>query len=72
MKETTDGQRVEVQIYGNYEWYPGTVFKDHETWINLDLRTHGIGHVVDETNVREWRPVTETTYEQPNTNHAYN
>lgn len=55
-REIQDGQRVEVRLHGDEEWYPGTVIKARKQWVQLDPERYPDGEfVTDEGQIAEWR-----------------
>lgn len=53
----TDGERVEVLLGGDDEWYAGTVIKARKMWVQLDDDRA----IADEGNIRQWRRIVETS-----------
>lgn len=53
--DMTEGQRVEVRLHGDDEWYGGTVLdRPRKQWVQLDDYPGGL--IADENNIAECRP----------------
>lgn len=53
--EMKDGERVEVKLSGDDEWYCGTVIKARKMWV--ELSNYHRPMIADENNIVEWRRV---------------
>jgi hypothetical protein len=59
-KEMKDGQRVQVRLYGDEDWYTGVVIKARKQWVQIENWPHDSrGFIADECNIVEWRPAEE-------------
>lgn len=53
--EMLEGQRVEVRLHGDDQWYHGIVLeKPRKMWVQLE--DYGQPMIADENNIVEWRP----------------
>ena len=56
-KPMTEGQKVEVRLYGDDEWHSGVVLdRPRKMWVKLDDMD---GLIADESNITEWRRIDQ-------------
>ena len=57
--EMKDGQRVDVRLHGDDQWYAGEVTKARKMWVAIDpCQTFPEGCIADECSIDEWRLAT--------------
>lgn len=50
-----NGERVEVLVHGDEEWYAGTVIRARKMWVSLDDYPWYSGFIADENSIKDWR-----------------
>jgi hypothetical protein len=58
-RDMREGERVEVRLYGDERWFPGTVLdRPRKMWVQLDPAAYGDEFIADENCIAEWRPMS--------------